>query len=53
MISIIDALVLNLHAGVDVNKIIEDYQIVNDCSEEEAVEALVNKYAESTMGAAG
>ena len=49
MISIIDALVLNTHLGVDVNKVVEDCQIVNDCTEEEAVEALVDKYVEATM----
>ncbi len=48
MISIIDALVINTHLGNDVNKIIEDCQIINDCTETEAVEFIVSKLVEST-----
>ena len=43
MIGIIDTLVLNEHLGVDVNKAIEDYQIANDCTEKEAIEAIPYK----------
>lgn len=53
MISLIDALVLNIHIGNDVDKVIKDYQIVNDCSEEDAIEALVDKYVESTIAVSG
>ncbi len=53
MISLIDALVINLHAGVDFKKVVEDFQIVNNCSEEDAVEALVDKYVKSGLDKGG
>lgn len=46
MINLIDALLINTHMGNDVAAIIEDYQIVNDCTEAEAIDALVDKIME-------
>ena len=43
MIGILDF----LHLSNDVNKTIEDYQIVNDCTKDEAIEALVDKIMEA------
>jgi len=46
MIDLIDTLLINTHMGNDVAEIIEDYQIANDCTEEDAIDALVDKIME-------
>ena len=32
----------------DISKAVEDYQIANDCTEEEAIDALVDKITKAT-----
>ena len=47
MINIFDLLVLNMQWGVDVNKVIKECQTTNDCTEKEAIDAMVDKYIEA------